>query len=183
MNIKKGPWTVLDSKTIYKNPWITVKEDKVIRPDGKEGIVGTVEMLPGISVLPIDNEGNVYLTEEYHYAIEQETIEVISGGIENYETKESAAKRELKEEVGIVAGELIDLGIINPFTSLITSPNYLYLARGLSFTNTSPEGTEKIKVIKVSMGEAIRMVSESKITHGASVALILKAKDYLSLND
>lgn len=179
MNIKKGPWTVTDSKTVYKNPWINVKEDKVIRPDGKEGIFGVVEMKPGITILPIDDEGNVYLTKEYHYAVERETIEAISGGIEKGENKESAAKRELKEETGITANEWIDLGVVDPFTNVVVSPNHLYLAKGLEFSKANPEGTEDIKVIKTSIKEAIQWVMESKITHGATTTLILKAKEYL----
>jgi 8-oxo-dGTP pyrophosphatase MutT (NUDIX family) len=181
MNIKKGPWTVIGSKTVYKNPWLSVREDSVIRPDGKPGIFGVVEMKSGVSVLPIDDEGNVYLTKEYHYAIEQETIEVVSGGIDNEESKEEAAKRELEEETGIVAKELIDLGLVDPFTTAIVSPNYLFLARDLEFSKAIPEGTENIKVIKVSIKEAIQWVMENKITHGASTTLILKAKSSLGL--
>jgi ADP-ribose pyrophosphatase len=181
MNIKKGPWTVTNSKTVYKNPWINVREDKVIRPDGKDGIFGVVTMKPGVSVLPLDDEGNVYLTKEYHYAVESDALEVVSGGIDEGESKENAAKRELKEETGIVANEWIDLGVIDPFTTSIVSPNYLYLARGLEFSGTSPEGTEKIETIKVSFKEAIQLVMESKITHGGTVALILKTKNYLGL--
>lgn len=183
MNIKKGPWTVTSSRTVYKNPWISVKEDRVIRPDGKDGIFGVVEMKTGVTILPIDDEGNVYLTKEYHYAVERETIEAISGGINKDESKEDAAKRELKEETGITANEWIDLGVIDPFTNVIVSPNYMFLAKGLEFSKSNPEGTESIKVIKVSMKEAIQWVMESKITHGATTTLILKAKDYLGYKD
>lgn len=181
MNIKKGQWTVVNSKAVYKNPWINVREDKVVRPDGKEGIFGVVEMKPGVSVLPIDDKGNVYLTKEYHYAVERETIEAISGGIDKDENKIEAAKRELKEETGIIANNWIDLGVVDPFTSVVVSPNYLYLARDLKFSEAKPEVTENIIVIKVLMKEAIQMVMDSKITHGGTTTLILKAKDYLGL--
>ncbi len=181
MNIKKGPWTITGSKTVYKNPWISVKEDEVVRPDGKNGVFGVVEMKPGVSVLPIDNDGNVYLTKEYHYAVERETIEAISGGIDKDENKIEAARRELKEETGMTANDWIDLGVIDPFTTVVVSPNYLFLAKGLEFSKSSPEGTENIKVMKVSIKEAIRWAMESKITHGATTTLILKAKDYLGL--
>ncbi len=61
---KNGPWTIKSSETKYENPWIKVVEDKVIQPNGDDGIFGTVVMVPGISVLPCDEEGNVYLTKE-----------------------------------------------------------------------------------------------------------------------
>lgn len=178
-NIKKGPWTVIDSKIVYQNPWIKVREDKVIRPDGNEGIVGVVEMKHGISVLPIDKDGNVYLTKEYHYAVEAETIEAVSGGIDKNESKENAAKRELKEELGITASELINLGKILPLTSLVDITNHLFLARDLEFYNAKPEGTEIIKTVKVSIKKAVEMVFDGTICDGTSVALILKAREYL----
>lgn len=174
MNIKKGPWTVVDSKNVYTNPWINVKEDKVIRPDGKDGIFGVITMKPGVSIMPIDDKGNVYLTKEYHYAVERETIEAISGGIDSNESKLEAAQRELLEETGIEAKEWIDMGAVDPFTSVINSPNNLFLAKNLSFSKANPEGTEKIKIIKVSFKQATDWVMQSVITHSATVALILK---------
>lgn len=181
MDIKKGPWTVKDSKIVYRNPWIIVKEDDVVRPDGVAGIFGVVEMKHGVSVLPIDDENNVYLTREYRYGVERETIEVLSGGIDEGENKLMAAKRELQEEAGLVAEEMVDLGVLDPFTSVVVSPNYMFLARNLEFTRNNLDGTEKIKIIKVSINEAVQMVMENKITHGASVVAILKTKNYLGL--
>lgn len=181
MRQKKGPWTAIGTKIIYKNPWISVREDKVIRPDNKEGVFGVVEMKPGVSVLPLDKKGNVYLTKEYHYAVERETIEAISGGIDAGETSLEAAKRELKEETGIIAKDWIDLGFVDPFTTVIVSPNHMYLARELEFEATDLEGTENIVILKVPLEEAIKWVIESNITHGATTTLILKVKNYLNI--
>ena len=88
-----GPWKIKDSQVKYKNPWISVREDQVIRPDGKDGIFGVVEMVAGASVLPLDDDGFVYLTKEFHYAIEQDSVEVVSGAIDEGETALEAAKR------------------------------------------------------------------------------------------
>ncbi len=56
-----GAWKIKASREKYKNHWIRVREDKVIRPDGKDGIFGIVEMCKGACVLPADTEGNIYL--------------------------------------------------------------------------------------------------------------------------
>ncbi len=176
MNLKRGPWRVIGTKDVYINPWIKVREDQVIRPDGKNGIFGVVTMKPGVSVLPMDENHNVFLTQEYHYAVERNSIEAISGGIEEKESVLDAAKRELKEETGIEAKEWTDLGSVDPFTTVVNSPNHMFLAKGLSFSVANPEGTEKIKIIKVSFEQALDWAINSKITHSATVALILKAK-------
>ncbi len=176
---KNGPWTIKETIPKYKNPWIEVKEDQVIRPDGKPGIFGIVNMKSGISVLPIDDDGFVYLTDEFHYAIEKDSIEVVSGAIDDNETPIITAKRELEEELGIKANEWTELGVVNPFTTVIKSPAYLFLARKLTFTKSNQEGTENIKLVKVKFKEAVKMVMESKITHSPSCVLILKAKEFL----
>ena len=64
-----GPYKVLSSEPRYRNRWIAVREDRVIRPGGSEGLFGVVEMVPGSSVLAIDGENNAYLVREYKYAL------------------------------------------------------------------------------------------------------------------
>lgn len=99
----ENPFNLLDSKEVYKNLWIQVREDKVIRPGGKEGIFGIVTMVPGSTVLPLTSDGYVYLTKEYKYAISSQSTEVISGAIDKDENPLQAAQRELKEEAGLIA--------------------------------------------------------------------------------
>lgn len=174
-----GPWKIKSSKEIYKNPWIEVQEDKVIRPDGKDGIFSTIRISDGAHVLPIDKNGYVYLTKEFHYAISKYDIEIISGGIDKNETLLHAAKRELKEESGISAKKWIYLGKINPFTTIVKSPSYLYIASELSFGDSDLEGTEKIEILKMKFKDALKMVMQGEITHSPSCVLILKAEKYL----
>lgn len=179
MNVKKGPWTQIDSREIYKNPWIQVVEDKVIRPDGQPGIFGLVHIKPGATVLPVDEEGNVYLVQQYRYTLEATTIESISGGIDGEEAPLQAAKRELLEEAGIVAQEWTSLGMIHPFTTIVNSPGYLFLAKKLSFEKSHPEGTEDLKIIKAPFSLVWEWVSEGKICDAISTILIFKAKDHI----
>jgi 8-oxo-dGTP pyrophosphatase MutT (NUDIX family) len=176
---KNGPYTIKESNSIYKNHWLEVIEDKVIRPDGKDGIFGIVKIKPGVSVLAIDDEDFVYLTKEFHYAIESEGIEVVSGGMDENEKPIDTAKRELEEELGIKAEEWIDLGYVNPFTTTVVSPSYLFLAKKLKFGKDNQEGTETISLVKVKFDEAVKMVLDNKITHSPSCFLILKAKNLL----
>ena len=177
-----GPWKITSSIQRYKNPWIEVVEDQVVRPDGKPGIFGLVRMNPGASALAMDEEGFVYLTQEFRYAIGKDSIEVVSGGIEKGETSLSAAKRELREELGIEAKEWTDLGRVDPFTSVVDSPAFIFLARKLTFSDAHSEGTEDIKPLKLKIEDAVQMVIDSKITHAQSGVLILKAASYLGIS-
>jgi ADP-ribose pyrophosphatase len=172
---KNGPFQIKGSIEKYTNPWLSVREDQVIRPDGKDGIYGVVTILPGISVLPIDDNGDVYLEELFEYAISQTGIETVSGGIDKDETPLAAAKRELQEELGISAKEWTDLGLINPFTGTVNSPATLFIAKKLAFEKAAPEATEQFKVLRVPFREALKMAIDGRITHSPSVVLILKA--------
>lgn len=179
MNQKKGPWVVTDSKEIYSNPWIRLVEDKVIRPDGKEGIYGVYFQVAGVSALPIDDEGYVYLTEEYRYAIERNSIEAASGALDDDEKPLDAAKRELKEELGTEGEEWIDLGMVHPLTGNTYTPQTIFLVKKLSFGEPKREGTEVIKEIKMKFSEAVDMVMKSEIVHAPTCLLILKANEYM----
>jgi len=180
--MKHGPWIIKNSTSKYKNPWIEVREDQVVQPDGKDGIFGLVDMKDGVSVLALDDKGYVYLTDEFHYAIGKNSIETVSGAIDKGETPIQSAKRELLEELGIIADVWIDLGRVDPFTNAIKSSAQLFLAKKLRFTKTNQEGTERIKGVKIKFDEAVEKVIKSEIYHSPSCVLILKAKEYLRLN-
>ena len=174
-----GPWQIVRSHEIYKDAWLEVRKDDVIRPDGAPGTHGVIFLKPGVSVLALDDEKQVYLTEEFHYGVGRLTIEVVSGGREPDESPLAAATRELEEELGIVAGEWIELGSFDPFTTMLSAPAELFLARRLTFGETRQEGTENIRCVKIGFDEALAGVMDGRITHGPSCVVILKAARFL----
>lgn len=177
--VRRGPWTIMASREVYRDPWISVRRDEVIRPDGQPGSHCVVHVKEGVSVVALDEEDHVYLAEEFHYAIGRVALEVVSGGGEEGEPPLLTAQRELAEELGIVAETWTDLGMVDPFTSVVLSPTRLYLAERLTFRSPDPEATESIRAIRLPLDEAVRRVLASQITHAPSCALLLKA--YLHL--
>jgi 8-oxo-dGTP pyrophosphatase MutT (NUDIX family) len=177
--VKNGPYLILASKNIYKNPWMQLREDIVMHLSGKQGIFGVVEMKNGSSVLAVNNKNEVYLVKEFKYSIKKESVETMSGGLDNNESPLKAAKRELKEELGLEAKKWINLGYVDPFTNVIKSKNYMFLAFDLKKTKSCPDSEESIKIIKMPFKKAVTMVRQGEITHSASCVLILKAEKYL----
>lgn len=177
-----GPWKIKESREIYKNFWMKFREDKVVGPDGKDRSIAILEARNGVSVLPMDESGYVYLEDQFRYVMEGHSIEAGGGGVDWDENALDAAKRELQEELGIEAGEWIDLGLVNPFTSIVKSSQQLFLAKGLKFGENNQDSVENIKLVKVKLEEALRMVMDGTITYAPSCVLILKANEYLKSN-
>lgn len=180
MKKKNGDWTIKATKKIFGNDFFKVFEDEVIHPDGKSGKYATIHFPPGVSVLPVDDEGNVYLTRQFRYALGRKNLEAIAGGVEDEGVLE-AARRESREELGIEADEWTYLGRVESDTGITTSKCHLYLARKLTFHKANSEGTEDIERIKMTLGEAVEKILNNEITHGQTCALVLKAEKLIKL--
>jgi 8-oxo-dGTP pyrophosphatase MutT (NUDIX family) len=175
MERKHGPWTVRSSERLYGDEFAEVWVDEVARAGAEPMRRVTMKMKPGVAVLALDGEGFAHLVKTFRYAVGKECVEVVQGGTEEGEEPPEAARRELKEELGIEAEELTDLGLVDAVTSQVYAPAQVYLARGLSFGETDRESTEDLQSVKVRFEEAVRMVMDGEITQGISCALILKA--------
>jgi ADP-ribose pyrophosphatase len=174
-----GPWKIRATRHIHADPWLSVTQDDVVRPDGRPGTFSVVRIKAGVSVLALDDEGSVYLTEEFRYAVGHDTLEVVSGGLDEGEDPLTGARRELREELGIEADEWTVLGLVHPFTSMLLSPTRLFLARKLRFGEHDREGTEQIRLVKMRLEEALQAVFDGRITHAPSCVLLLKTAHLL----
>ena len=148
----------------------------MIRPDKLDGQHVVVEMKPGVCVLAIDEHEQVHLTKEFHYGIGRDSIEAVSGGIEPGEDPDLTARRELQEEIGLVATEWNQVGKVDPFTTIVVSPTKLYIVRGLSDAPKNPEGTEQIETVVMPLEEAVDKVFSGEITHAPTCVVLLMAK-------
>src|ERR1044071_3127747 len=142
---KHGPWTVESSERLYADEFAEVWVDVVSQPGvGRKRRV-TMRMKPGVAVLALDGEGFVHLVRTFRYAVGKESVEVVQGGAESDEEPEAAARRELKEELGIEAESYVDLGLVDAITSQVYSPARLFLARGLTFGEPATEAPERLQ--------------------------------------
>jgi len=175
MERKHGPWTIKSSECLHRDEFVEMWLDEVVKPDGEPGLYATMKMKPGVAVLAVDEEGFAHLVRVFRYAVGKECVEVVQGMIDEGEQAAEAARRELREELGVEAGELTDLGLVDAVTSQVFSPARLFLARGLTFGGPEREATEKLRPVRVKLEEAVRMVMDGEITQATTCALILKA--------
>jgi 8-oxo-dGTP pyrophosphatase MutT (NUDIX family) len=178
--MEDSPYRTLASRLVFQNERVGLREDVVVRPGGSTAHFGIVEIRDGATVLALNECGEVCLVREFKYAIWAYSIELISGGIEDSETPAEAARRELEEEAGLRACDWVELGHVDPFTSMLRSKNHLFLARGLEQVPHRRDEGEQLELIYKPLEEAFEMVMSGEITHGASAALILKAREWLA---
>ena len=177
---RKGPFRLLGTREVYKNPWIQVQEDHVIRPDGKRGIFGFTSAHPGVSIVAIDKQGYCCLIKEYGYAIGRATIKLMAGAIDRGETPLQAAKRECLEESCMGGGTWRYLGNIHYYPTIFKTKEHLYLALGVEKRQAqSEEEKSLIQVIRIPFQKTVHMALTGKIDGAESIAAILKADYYL----
>jgi ADP-ribose pyrophosphatase len=175
-----NPIRVVSSRMVHEGNLVRLREDRVVLPRGSEAVYEYVEIKHGSSVLAMEEDGDVWLVREWKYAIGRPSLEVVSGGIEPGETPEDAAHRELREELGKTAAELVPLGHADPFTTMLRCPNYLFLARGLGEAERMPEEAEAgMELRRVPLGEAYELAASGEITHGSSCVAIFRAAEWV----
>lgn len=168
-----NPWTTVAKSVVYENPWIRVREDNVIRPDGSPGIYGIVHYKnKAIGVLPIDDEGFIYLVGQYRYPLDLYSWEIPEGGCPEGEEPLEAAQRELLEETGLSASTWELLGTAHLSNSVSNEEAFWFLATGLTQGVAQPDGTEELATKRVHFDEALQMVAQGEITDALSVLAI-----------
>jgi 8-oxo-dGTP pyrophosphatase MutT (NUDIX family) len=171
---RSNPWTTLARRPVYENPWISVREDRVLRPDGRPGIYGVVHFKNvAVGVLPVDDEGRVWLVGQYRYPLDLYSWEIPEGGGPEGEDPEETARRELREETGLAAGRLELMATAHLSNSVSDEVAYLYRATELSPGSSDPEGTERLQVRRVDWSEAWDMLRRGEITDSMSVIALL----------
>jgi 8-oxo-dGTP pyrophosphatase MutT (NUDIX family) len=171
---RSNPWQTLARRLVYENPWIRVREDQVLRPDGLPGIYGVVEFKNrAVGVLPVDHDGSIWLVGQYRYPLQAYSWEIPEGGSPKSESAEATAIRELREETGLSAGRM-ELVLTSHLSNSVSDElGYLFRATELTQGVDDPEGTERIAVRRFEWDLAWRMLKNGEITDSLSVMALL----------
>lgn len=173
-------WQTKASKIVYDNPWLTVYEDQVVMPSGREGIYGYVESKSdSVYIVPVDDHGNTYIIKQEHYTTKQSSWQCAAGRI-NGDTIETAAKRELLEETGLQANTITILSNVRIAVGMTCFRGVLCLARHLTKVTNELDPDEGIVVKKLPLTEVKDMIFAGEIINTESIAAFLMALTYLS---
>lgn len=140
--------TTLSSREVYRNRWMRVREDEILRSNGQKGIYGVVEKEDCAIIIPIDND-RVWLVEQFRYPIQQRALELPQGGWEQeIDDPEELARGELMEETGLHAAQMTRLGSMWIAYGYSRQLQHVFLATGLTSAEKNPDDEEHDLIIR-----------------------------------
>src|SRR3974390_1684642 len=161
----------LNSRLVYRNPWMTVREDDIERDNGTRGIYGVVEKCDSAIILAIEGD-SIYLVEQYRYPIGANSLEFPQGSLERNDVDPAEIAREkLHAEGGLLAGKLDCLGAIHIACGYANQKTYAFLATGLTQSAGQRDAEEHDLVVrKVSLAELQQLIRRNVIKDAQTMA-------------
>jgi len=163
----------ISSRQIYKGPTISLNEDLVELSDGQQTSREVVNHSDVVAMVPIDDQNNVLLVQQFRYSIGKLLLEVPAGGIEPGEQPLAAVRRELQEEIGYLPGKIMKLGGFYAIPGYGTQYYHCYLTSDLVPSRLIAEDTNSIEIIKIPLHKLEQLVTSGKIGDAKSTAALL----------
>lgn len=164
----------LGTKEIFKGRVFTVHVDDIELPDGSKSFREVVEHSGGVCVAAITDEDELFFVRQYRYPYGRVLLELPAGKLEKGEDPLEAGKRELQEECGVTAEEIISMGTVYPTVAYCSEVIHLYAAKNLKKTQQNLDEGEFLSVERIRISDAADMVMKGEISDSKTVALVLK---------
>ncbi|NCA67014.1 MAG: NUDIX hydrolase [Clostridia bacterium] len=161
--------TTVKVNYIYKGRILNLRNDDILLPDGRPAMREIVEHSGGAAILAIDENNMVYLTTQYRYPYKGELTELPAGKLDKGEDPFNCARRELREETGLVADSIEFLGQLYPSPGYCEEIIYIFLAKGLHKGEESPDDDEFLVTEKVPFNKLLQMVMSNEIKDAKTI--------------
>ncbi len=179
------PWTVLSNTLDRSYKILKVRKELAISPRNNniyEFLI--LDSSPWVNVIPITQDQRVVMIRQYRHGIKQVTLEIPGGLVEDRDTPESAALRELREETGYGANHIEPLGFVHPNPAIQSNLCYTFLATDLYLDGPQEQDEkEDIQVLLVPLRDIPGLIRDGIITHSLVIVAFYRLfveKGYLT---
>ncbi len=168
----------LDRKVVYQGMSYQLWLDRLLLPNGVQMMREHLHHPGGVAVLAVDESGRCAMVRQYRHPIEQITLEIPAGKLDKlpHETPLHAAHRELREETGFVAEQMISLGQVYPSPGLLDEVLYLFLARGLQKDAQELDEDEFIHVEWMDVAQLEDQLADGTVNDVKALCAVFRAK-------
>jgi 8-oxo-dGDP phosphatase len=166
------PISCVASREVYRNNWMTVREDDIRRPDGSTGIYGVVDK-PTYALIVARDGDRFRMVEQFRYPVGRRHWEFPQGTAPDRAEVEPAelAARELREETGLRAGSIVEIGRLDVAPGMSSQRGRVFLATDLTEGEPEREHEEQdMRSAWISRAEIERMILAGEITDSQTIA-------------
>ncbi|MEL7591325.1 MAG: NUDIX hydrolase [Anaerolineaceae bacterium] len=171
--------TINHESKAFSTRLFTVKRINLQFPDGEARDYDLIEIQNAVTILPIDDAGNVYFVNQYRIGAKKVLLELPAGKIEDAEDPLLTAQRELREEIGMAARTWTRLGGFYMTPGYATEYMHCFLAQGLVPDALTPDVDEFIHLTRLPLKEAIQMINDQVIEDSKTLAVMMLAQQFL----
>lgn len=168
---------IVGCEVVYSSPWleVAVKEVELGPPRGRESFWSVRTAGDYAAVVAVTEDGLIPLVRLFRPAVEAHTLELPSGFVEPGEQPAVAVRRELLEETGCEAGELVELGVLYTDTGRMETRQHAFFAPGVRAAAAEPHEDEGIELVFVEPAELRGVVERGELRTAPHVAVICRA--------
>lgn len=163
------------SETVYNGKIFKVTKDSALLENGSEVQRDVVHHSGGVTIIPINENGEILMVRQYRYPHHKVMLEIPAGKLEPNESHYDCGKRELLEETGCTCREYKYIGEIVPTPAYVSEVIHMYMASGLEYSEQNLDDDEFLDVEKVPLEKAVEMVMNGEITDSKTQIGVLKA--------
>ena len=167
---------VLRSELIYEGRIVNLRVDTVELSGGRQSTREVVEHGDAVTILPVDDDGNLLLVRQYRLPAKAVLLEAPAGNMDDGETPEETAHRELREETGFDCRSLTRLTSFYPAPGFSEEFMYCFLATGLFESSASPDEDEEVEVTRYPLESALEAIQSGDIIDAKTIVAILSYK-------
>ena len=172
--------TKISSQEIFNGVAIHLFKDEILLPNGHTGIREIIRHPGAVCVLPLTDDSDVIFVNQFRYALNKVTLEVPAGKLEKGEDPNEAALRELSEETGLTAKNIVHIGDLYTTPALIDEVIHMYIATDLTQGEQHLDYDEFVNTLKIPLSKAVDMVMNGEIKDSKTQTVILKAEKYFN---